>query len=142
MGFFTQNGGYASPPSKAADTGVYQCRLDSIECVSRQKFNSEEMEPTYKWTFYTTEVGDDEGNPYKFVHFTKTKYGPEQAKLTILIDQMLGKHLTESEFNNLSLDELKAKPWAVSVDAVVNAKGYDANVILAVKPLRKLAQEH
>jgi hypothetical protein len=53
---------------------------------------------------------------------------------------MLGKHLTEDEFNQLSLDDLKARTWAVSVDAVVNAKGYDANVILAVKPVRKPQQ--
>lgn len=136
MGFFTQAGSYTQPTFSLADAGVYECELISVDVTERKSFDSEQMESVFRWVFETTEVGDENGNPFKFSHFTKTRYGADQAKLTILLDQMLGKRLDQSEFNNLELADLKSKKWAVEVGVTTNAKGYDNNVIMSVKPVR------
>ena len=136
MGFFNQNAQFVQPATAVAEAGIYECALVNIEVTDRPKFNSEEMEPNFRWVFETTEVGDEEGKAFRFSHFTKAKYGPDQAKLTILLDQMLGKRLSQEEFSNLDIAELKGKKWAVEVTVALNNRGYENNTVVAVKPVR------
>ena len=73
MGFFAQNGGFATAMEwSIAPTGTYKCRLISVEVVDRPSFDDPAvLEPNFKWVFETTEVGDEDGKPYTFASWTK-----------------------------------------------------------------------
>jgi uncharacterized Fe-S cluster-containing protein len=87
------------------------------------------------WVFETTEVGDDDGQPFRFVQYTKTSYGNDKAKLTLLLDGMVGR-MTQDAYRNLDLPALKAKPWQVVVGTRQKMNGELTNVIETVKPVK------
>jgi hypothetical protein len=133
MGFFGSVGGFSEPkPAAPADT--YLCKLVSVEQTERKKYQSEEKEPCLRWVWATTEVGDDEGTPFRFSRFTSVWYGNPQSKLTQLLDSMLGKRLSKVEYNALSIEELKSKPWKVTVSVAVTNAGAEVNNIEDVRP--------
>lgn len=152
MGFFAQHGKFSEGSGKkysVAEAGIYACALIDCEAVQGKSFdNPEVMEPNFKWIFETTEVGDEDGQPFRFVQFTKTFYGNERAKLTILLDGMVGR-MTSQQFQALDIDGLKAKPWQVVVGTRQKMNGELTNVIetvkpvkvAATKPLKKVVQE-
>lgn len=134
MGFFGSVGGFSEPkPAAPADT--YLCKLVSVEQSERKKYQSEEKEPCLRWVWETTEVGDEEGTPFRFSKFTSVWYGNPQSKLTQLLDTMLGKRLSKAEYNALSIEELKSKGWKVSVSVAVTNAGAEVNNIEDVRPV-------
>lgn len=148
MGFFsnaTFNDGASQ--FEAAVAGSYVCRLASVESVDRPSYDDPSvMLPNYKFTFETTEYGDSNSNAFRFVKFTRQGYGSDKAALTILLDGMLGRRLTQPEFHNLDIDALMTTEWMVTVDAKINTRGYNTNAIVSVSPvtakkkLTKIAQ--
>ena len=152
MGFFAQHGKFSEGSGKkysVAEAGIYACALIDCEAVQGKSFdNPDVMEPNFKWIFETTEVGDEDGQPFRFVQFTKTFYGNERAKLTILLDGMVGR-MTAQQFQALDIDGLKTKPWQVVVGTRQKMNGELTNIIetvkpvkvAATKPLKKVVQE-
>jgi hypothetical protein len=48
---------------------------------------------------------------------------------------MLGKRLSKVEYNALSIEELKSKPWKVTVSVAVTNAGAEVNNIEDVRPV-------
>jgi len=135
MSFFAKHASFSGGSYPVADAGAYKCTLIDVEQTDRPSFEDRDrLEPNFRWIFETVEVGDEEGRPFRFTQFTKTAYGYDAAKLTKLLDGMLGRRLTPQEFAGLDLDELKAASWSVTVDTVMSAKGREVNTIQSVKP--------
>jgi hypothetical protein len=143
MGFFAQHGSYSEGNGKkfaVAEAGIYTCALVDIEAVQGKSFDDPSvLEPNYKFVFETTEVGDDDGQPFRFVQFTKTAYGNDKAKLTILLDSMVGKHMDRNEYQNLDINALKGKQWQVVVGTRQKMNGELGNFIETVKPVKVAA---
>jgi len=143
MGFFAQHGSYAEGSGKrfaVAEAGIYTCALIDIEAIQGKSFDDPNvMEPNLKFVFETTEVGDDDGQPFRFVQFTKTFYGNDKAKLTILLDSMVGKHMDRTEYQNLDINALKGKQWQVVVGTRQKMNGELGNIIETVKPFKQSA---
>jgi len=136
MSFFKENSTYNEGGNfPVADDGIYVCRLKEIEKVQGKNFDDPSiLEPNFKWVFEAIEEVDDDGSPFRFVKFTKTNYGNEKAGLTIIVDGMMGRHLTSDEYNDIELDDLKARKFRVNVELTQNQSGKDINKILWVKP--------
>jgi hypothetical protein len=133
MGFFGSVGGFAEPkPAAPADT--YLCKLVSVDTAERKKYQSEEKEACLRWVWETTEVGDEDGTPFRFSRFTSVWYGNPQSKLTQLLDNMLGKRLSKVEYNALSIEDLKSKAWKVTVSVAVTNSGSEVNNVEDVRP--------
>lgn len=143
MGFFAQHGSYSEGTGRkfsVAESGVYICSLIDIEAVQGKSFDDPTvLEPNYKFVFETTEVGDEDGQPFRFVQFTKTVYGNEKAKLTILLDSMLGKHLDRNQYAALDINSLKSQKWQVVVGTRQKLNGEYTNMIETVKPVKQTA---
>lgn len=143
MGFFSQHTTFNEGSGKkfvTAEAGIYVCALVDVEAVQSKSFDDPNvMEPNLKWVFETTEVGDDDGQPFRFVQFTKTAYGNEKAKLTILLDSMLGKHLDRNQYAALDINALKSGQWQVVVGTRQKLNGEYTNMIETVKPVKVAA---
>ncbi len=142
MGFFAQHGKFSEGSGKkysVAEAGIYVCALIDVEATQGKSFDDPSiLEPNFRWVFETTEVGDDDGQPFRFVQFTKTFYGNEKAKLTILLDSMVGR-MTSQQFAELDIEALKAKQWQVVVGTRQKMNGELTNVIETVKPVKVAA---
>lgn len=142
MGFFAQHGKYSEGSGKkysVAEQGIYICALIDCEAVQGKSFDDPNvLEPNFKWVFESTEVGDDDGQPFRFIQYTKTYYGNEKAKLTILLDGMVGR-MTSQQFQELDMEALKAKPWQVVVGTRQKMNGELTNVVETVKPVKVAA---
>jgi hypothetical protein len=142
MGFFAQHGKFSEGSGKkysVAEAGIYVCALVDVEATQGKSFDDPSiLEPNFRWVFETTEVGDDDGQPFRFVQFTKTFYGNEKAKLTILLDSMVGR-MTSQQFAELDIEALKAKQWQVVVGTRQKMNGELTNVIETVKPVKVAA---
>jgi len=142
MGFFAQHTTFSEGSGKkysTAEAGIYACALVYVGAVQSKSFDDPNvMEPNLKWVFETTEVGDDDGQPFRFIQYTKTTYGNDKAKLTILLDGMVGR-MTMDAYSNLDLPALKAKPWQVVVGTRQKMNGELTNVIETVKPVKVAA---
>jgi hypothetical protein len=142
MGFFAQHGKFSEGSGKkysVAEAGIYVCALMFCDATQGKSFdNPDIMEPNFKWIFETTEVGDDDGQPFRFIQYTKTFYGNEKAKLTILLDGMVGR-MTNTQFAQLDIEALKAKQWQVVVGTRQKMNGELTNVIETVKPVKVAA---
>ena len=142
MGFFAQHGKYSEGSGKkysVAEQGIYICALIDCEAVQGKSFdNPDILEPNFKWIFESTEVGDEDGQPFRFAQYTKTYYGNDKAKLTILLDGMVGR-MTSQQFQDLDMDMLKAKQWQVVVGTRQKMNGELTNVIETVKPVKVAA---
>ena len=139
MGFFAQHGKFSEGSGKkysVAEQGIYICALIDCEAVQGKSFDDPNvLEPNFKWVFESTEVGDDDGQPFRFIAYTKTYYGNEKAKLTILLDGMVGR-MTSQQFQELDMEALKAKSWQVVVGTRQKMNGELTNVIETVKPVK------
>jgi len=139
MGYFTETGGTSGTGGgdyPAAEDGVYTCRMKDIEPCQMGSFDDPAvMEDKYRFVFETVEEMDENDKPFRFNKITGRKHGHDKAGLTILLDQMFGRRLTAAEFADLDIEEMQAKKWRVNVELYQNAKGYDQNKILSVKPL-------
>ena len=139
MGFFAQHGKYSEGSGKkfsVAEQGIYICALIDCEAVQGKSFDDPNvLEPNFKWVFESTEVGDDDGQPFRFMQYTKTYYGNEKAKLTILLDGMVGR-MTSQQFQELDMEALKAKSWQVVVGTRQKMNGELTNVVETVKPVK------
>ena len=142
MGFFAQHGKFSEGSGKkysVAEAGIYVCALIDVEATQGKSFDDPSiLEPNFRWVFETTEVGDDDGQPFRFVQFTKTFYGNEKAKLTILLDSMVGR-MTSQQFADLDIEALKAKQWQVVVGTRQKMNGELTNIIETVKPVKVAA---
>jgi hypothetical protein len=142
MGFFAQHGKYSEGSGKkfsVAEQGIYICALIDCEAVQGKSFDDPNvLEPNFKWVFETTEVGDDDGQPFRFIQYTKTYYGNEKAKLTILLDGMVGR-MTNAQFAALDIEALNGKSWQVVVGTRQKMNGELTNVIETVKPVKVAA---
>ena len=142
MGFFAQHGKFSEGSGKkfsVAEQGIYICALIDCEAVQGKSFDDPNvLEPNFKWVFESTEVGDDDGQPFRFMQYTKTYYGNEKAKLTILLDGMVGR-MTSQQFAELDMEALKAKSWQVVVGTRQKMNGELTNVIETVKPVKVAA---
>ena len=139
MGFFAQHGKFSEGSGKkysVAEQGIYICALIDCEATQGKSFdNPDILEPNFKWVFESTEVGDDDGQPFRFMQYTKTYYGNEKAKLTILLDGMVGR-MTSQQFAELDMEALKAKSWQVVVGTRQKMNGELTNVVETVKPVK------
>jgi hypothetical protein len=137
MSFFKDHGKYSEGSDKkysVAEAGIYVCALIDVEAIQGKNFdNPDILEPNFKWIFESTEVGDNDGQAFRFVHYTKTAYGNDKAKLTILLDGMVGR-MTSEQFASLDVDNLKRQPWQVVVATRQKMNGNLANIIETVKP--------
>lgn len=123
-----------------APGGTYSCVLVDCEKVMRPDFNNPEIQvANFKWIWETNEVGDDAGTPFRFVKFTKTWFGSDEANLTKLMDQMWEKRLTKAEYSQLTLDKVRAFEWSVTVAKTQNRAGRDINTIEKVTKKTKAA---
>lgn len=142
MGFFAQHGKFSEGSGKkysVAEQGIYICALIDCEAVQGKSFdNPDILEPNFKWIFESTEVGDEDGQPFRFAQYTKTYYGNDKAKLTILLDGMVGR-MTSQQFQDLDMDVLKSKQWQVVVGTRQKMNGEMTNVIETVKPVKVAA---
>ena len=142
MGFFAQHGKFSEGSGKkysVAEQGIYICALIDCEAVQGKTFdNPDILEPNFKWIFESTEVGDEDGQPFRFAQYTKTYYGNDKAKLTILLDGMVGR-MTSQQFQELDMDMLKSKQWQVVVGTRQKMNGELTNVIETVKPVKVAA---
>jgi len=142
MGFFAQHGKFSEGSGKkysVAEQGIYICALIDCEAVQGKSFdNPDILEPNFKWIFESTEVGDEDGQPFRFAQYTKTYYGNDKAKLTILLDGMVGR-MTSQQFKDLDMDVLKSKQWQVVVGTRQKMNGEMTNVIETVKPVKVAA---
>lgn len=137
MGFFDKHGSFATSSGdfEVADDGIYLCRLKEVEPITRPSFeNKEVQEEAFRWVFESINDLDSRNNPYRFTKFTKRAYGNEKANLTLLIDSMMGRHLTQAEFAALDLEDLMARKWRVNVELTATGEGKQINKILWVKP--------
>ena len=142
MGFFAQHGKFSEGSGKkysVAGQGIYICALIDCEAVQGKSFdNPDILEPNFKWIFESTEVGDEDGQPFRFAQYTKTYYGNDKAKLTILLDGMVGR-MTSQQFQDLDMDVLKSKQWQVVVGTRQKMNGELTNVVETVKPVKVAA---
>jgi len=140
MGFFAQHGKFSEGSGKkysVAEQGIYICALIDCEAVQGKSFdNPDILEPNFKWIFESTEVGDEDGQPFRFAQYTKTYYGNDKAKLTILLDGMVGR-MTSQQFQDLDMDVLKSKQWQVVVGTRQKMNGELGNIIETVKPFKQ-----
>jgi hypothetical protein len=137
MSFFknttTSTGNGGGSDKFVAPSGVYKCKLIDVQVTQTTKFQSTEMVDQYQWDFETTEVGNSEAAPFKFRKWTGTVYGPDKAKLTILMDGMLSKRYTAEEFQALDDAILFDGEYNVVVSQYTNAAGYPRNTVDSVK---------
>jgi hypothetical protein len=143
MGFFAQHGKFSAGSGKKYSVtelqGTYICALIDCEAVQVKSFKDPNvLVPTFKWIFETTEVKDNDGQPFRFITYTRTYYGNEEALLTILLDGMVGR-MTSEQFQDLDMDVLKAKQWKVVVGIRQKMNHEIFNVIQTVKPVKELA---
>ena len=142
MGFFAQHGKFSEGGGKkysVAEQGIYICALIDCEAVQGKSFDDPNvLEPNFKWIFESTEVGDEDGQPFRFAQYTKTYYGNDKAKLTILLDGMVGR-MTSQQFQDLDMDVLKSKQWQVVVGTRQKMNGEMTNIIETVKPVKVAA---
>ena len=139
MGFFAQHGKYSEGSRKkysvAELQGTYICALIDCEAVQGKSFDDPSvLVPTFKWIFESTEVRDNDGLPFRIITYTKTYYGNETAKLTILLDGMVGR-MTSQQFQDLDMDVLKSKQWQVVVGIRQKMNSELFNVVETVKPV-------
>ncbi len=135
MSFFGEHGSVSSGGDfEVAEAGAYVCRLKEVEPIQQPSFDDPTtMVDKFRWVWETTEATDSKGNPFRFTKFTGRSFGNDKAAITILLDQMAGKRLTDAEYRSLDLDMLKRASWRVMVDEGVNGKGYAINKVLSVK---------
>ena len=136
MGFFkstTTSNGSEGGGDFTAPAGVYKCKLSDVQVTQTTKFQSTEMVDQYQWDFETTEVGNSKGEPFRFRKWTGTVYGPDKAKLTILMDGMLGKRYTAEEFQALDDNLLFDGEYNVVISQYTNSAGYARNQVESVK---------
>ena len=143
MGFFAQHGKFSAGSGKKYSVtelqGTYICALIDCEAVQGKSFDDPNvLVPTFKWIFESTEVRDNDGEPFRLITYTKTYYGNDKAKLTILLDGMVGR-MTSEQFQDLDMDVLKAKQWQVTVGIRQKMNSELFNVIQTVKPVKELA---
>jgi hypothetical protein len=145
MGFFAQHGKFSAGNGKkhsvAELQGTYICALIDCEAVQVKSFDDPNvLVPTFKWIFESTEVRDNDGQPFRFITYTKTYYGNDKAKLTILLDGMVGR-MTSQQFQDLDMDVLKSKQWqvVVGIRQLMNSELF--NVIETVKPVAEEGAE-
>jgi len=139
MGFFTQHGKFSAGSGKkysvAELQGTYICALIDCEAVQGKSLDDPNvLEPKFKWIFESTEVRDNDGQRFRFITYTKTYYGNDKAKLTILLDGMVGR-MTSQQFAELDMEALKAKSWQVVVGLRQKMNSELFNVIETVKPV-------
>ena len=137
MGFFAQHGKLSSGKKYSVEElqGTYICALIDCEVVQVKSFSDPNViVPNFKWIFESTEKRDYDGQPFRFIHHTRIYYGNDNAKLTILLDGMVGR-MTSEQFQDLDLDVLKAKQWQVVV-GIRKKMNYEIyNVVETVKPV-------
>ena len=143
MGFFAQHGKLSAVSGKKYSVhelqGTHICALIDCEAVQVKSFKDPNvLVPTFKWIFETTEVKDNDDQPFRFITYTRTYYGNEEALLTILLDGMVGR-MTSEQFQDLDMDVLKAKQWQVTVGIRQKMNHEIFNVIQTVKPVVKVA---
>jgi hypothetical protein len=133
MGFFAQHGKFSGKKYSVAERqGTYICALIDCEAVQGKGFDDPNV-PYFKWVF-ETEVGNNDSQRFRFTTYTKTYYGNEKAKLTILLDGMVGR-MTSQQFAELDMEALKAKLWQVRVGLRQKMNSELTNVIETVKPV-------
>lgn len=122
---------------EVAEGGTYTCDLIDVKQVKGSDFNDRTKEvDKLQWMFSTSEVADSTGHPYRFMSRTGVAYGNEKAGLTILIDQIMGRHLTQEEFMGLDIDWLKSKKYRVTVIEQPGNDNVVRNKIVQVKMIK------
>lgn len=136
MGFFAQHGKFSSGKKYSVTElqGTHICALIDCEVVQCKSFGDKIERPHFKWIFESTEIRDNDDQPFRFITYTKTYYGNDKAKLTILLDGMVGR-MNSQQFQDLDMDVLKAKQWQVVVGLRQKMNSELINAIETVKPV-------
>lgn len=129
---YKDNSNYAIAPD-----GQYLCKLISVKEVDGQAFGSNAKTRKILFIFEALEVVQEDGEPYRFFHRVNPIYGPDKAKLTQLLDKMIGRRLTKEEFAGLDLEKLVGRKYSVMVTSHVGGDGNTYNDVISVIPVAK-----
>lgn len=115
---------------ETADEGKYLCLVSNVILEDRPSYDDPNvLEPNFVWDFETTKEKDSKDRPYKFRHFTKTDYGNEKAKLTLLVNGIFGRAFIKEQVDQMDFEKLIGKPVGVMVGTTASGK----NKVLSVK---------
>lgn len=120
-----------------APDGQYLCKLSQVKEIEAQAFGSNEKTTKILFVFEATEVAQEDGEPYRFFHRVNPVYGPDKAKLTQLLDKMIGRRLTKEEFAGIDLEKLVGRKYSVMVTSHVGGDGNTYNDVVSVIPVAK-----
>lgn len=145
-----------SEPRKAfiADSGEYKCRFVEVQQVAVKNTYPDAKTDTVDklvWTFETTEVGDEDGNPIQFKQWTSTYYGGDRSTLTQFIDMVFGQRFEKSQLGQVEAG-MPHLEYELSIERAVSQGGKEFNRIVgvryrdprkqpAMKPLKKAQAE-
>lgn len=115
---------------ETADDGKYLCTLSKVFLEDRPSYDDPNvLEPNFVWDYEAVKEVDSKDRPYKFRQFTKTDYGNEKAKLTLLINGIFGRAFIKDQVAQMDFEKLIGKHVAVMVGLTANGK----NKVLSVK---------
>jgi hypothetical protein len=125
---------------EVAEEGRYVCQLSGVKREDRPSFDDPNvLEPNFVWEFETLKERDSKDRPFKFFNYTKTAYGNEKAKLTLLINGLFGRAFIKEQVAQMDFEKLVGKTVGVMVGTTSSGK----NKVLSVKfvPSKPIAFE-
>lgn len=120
---------------EVAEEGKYLCTITKVVAEDRPSFDDQSvLEPNYVWDFETVKEKDSKNNPFKFRAYTKQKYvaGNDKAKLTLLIDGLLGRSFTAEQVAQMDMEKFIGKTCGVMVGITSSSK----NKVLSVRAVK------
>ena len=121
---------FSSGDYEPADEGRYICTLTNVIAEERPSYDDPNvLEPNFVWDFEANKETDDKNRPYKFRHFTKTDYGNEKAKLTLLVNGVFGRAFIKDQVAQIDFEKLIGKTVSLMVTVTPSGK----NKVLSVK---------
>lgn len=124
---FSSGGDY-----ETADEGKYICQISGVKLEDRASFDDPNvLEPNFVWEFETLKEKDSKDRPYKFFNYTKTSYGNEKAKLTLMINGVFGRAFIKEQVAQMDFEKLIGKTVGVMVGTTASGK----NKVLSVKAI-------
>ena len=117
---------------ETAEEGRYLCTISGVKMEPRPSFDDPTVfEDDFVWEFETEKELDSKDRPFKFFNYTKTSYGNEKAKLTLMINGIFGRAFVKEQVAQMDFEKLIGKSVGVMVGTTASGK----NKVLSVKAL-------